>query len=69
MVSTYPHRTALDSTPYSSIPGGAPAHLKQRALKDLGMELLLLPHLAMIGALVGLVALVLVFLRATRPAA
>ena len=33
------------------------------------MELLLLPHLTTIGALVGLVALVLVFLKATRRAA
>ncbi len=32
------------------------------------MELLLVPDLARIGALVGLVALALVFLRATRPA-
>ena len=32
------------------------------------MELLLVPDLAMIGALVSLVALVLVLLRATRPA-
>ena len=30
------------------------------------MELLLVPDLAMIGALVGLVALALVFLKATR---
>jgi hypothetical protein len=32
------------------------------------MELLLLPHLAIIGALVGLVALALAVLKATRPA-
>ena len=33
------------------------------------MELRLVPDLVTIGALVGLVALVLVFLRATRPTA
>ena len=33
------------------------------------MDLLLVPDLVMIGALVGLVALALVFLKATRPAA
>ena len=33
------------------------------------MELLVLRDLAMIGALVGLLGLVLVLLRATRPAA
>ena len=32
------------------------------------MDLLLVPDLVMIGALVGLVALALVFLKATRPA-
>ncbi len=32
------------------------------------MDLLLVPDLVMIGALVGLVALALLFLKATRPA-
>ena len=43
-----------------------PPPLKQRALKDFGMELLLVRDLATMAALVGLLTLVLLYLDATR---
>ena len=64
-MGTKPHRTALDSPRTVTFPAVPP--LPEAACPEGrgGMELLLLRDLATVGSLVGLLALVLLFLDAT----